>query len=113
MGGKKKREKLMTLISITVKLFIIMGVSWTLEIVSAWMHHTGEYSSILIAVLDTLNLLTGIPIFFALVAKPKVLKEIRKQLCVATLSGSAKYSNSSSNNSGTDNDAYIQEMSYI
>jgi len=88
--GKNSKDKLITKLSIALKLFFIMGVSWVFDIISAWLEHTGMYSATLIIALDTLNLLTGVPIFIALVAKPKLLKQLRQSLCPSSSNESMK-----------------------
>jgi len=64
--------------SIIVKLSVIMGVPWVLDIVSAYLEY--EYGSevfTLKTILDILNLLTGILIFLSLICKPSVWTQIK------------------------------------
>merc|ERR1712183_1155722 len=71
-----------TQFGIVFKLFIIMGIPWTCDIVSAAIGHTyGNGKSFEIRLLlDILNLLTGVLIFLALVCKLQVMKGIKTRL---------------------------------
>jgi len=65
--------------SIIVKLSVIMGVPWILDIVSAGLEY--QYGSKVFEVsviLDILNLLSGILIFLSLICKPSVWTQIKK-----------------------------------
>jgi len=65
--------------SIIVKLSVIMGVPWILDIVSAGLEY--QYGSAvfeLSVILDILNLLSGILIFLSLICKPSVWTQIKK-----------------------------------
>jgi len=64
--------------SIIVKLSVIMGVPWVLDIVSAYLEYTyGSKVFTLMIILDILNLLTGILIFLSLICKPSVWTQIK------------------------------------
>lgn len=70
---------------VVAKIFLIMGLTWTLELISAALDHypynantnSYPYSSEVIIVLDVLNLLTGVIIFFVLVVKASVWKKLK------------------------------------
>jgi len=70
---------------VVAKIFLIMGLTWTLELISAALDHypynantnSYPYSSEVIIVLDVLNLLTGVIIFFVLVVKESVWKKLK------------------------------------
>jgi len=64
--------------SIILKLSVIMGVPWILDVVSAAL--TYQYGSVvfeLSLILDILNLLIGILIFLSLICKPSVWTQIK------------------------------------
>merc|ERR1719154_455325 len=102
LGGNVKSEDLKTQLGIVFKLFIIMGIPWTCDIVSAavsYTYGTGKTFEIRL-LLDILNLLTGVLIFVSLVCKLQVVKSIKTTL---TSSSSFKtvLSSKSSNSSAT------------
>jgi hypothetical protein len=59
-----------------LKLFIVMGISWLLEIVATF----GTYNQLWWIVSDIFNLLQGVLIFAIFVLKKSVLVAIRKKL---------------------------------
>jgi len=65
-------------ILIVIKLFFIMGIPWTLDVISAAVTHnygTGKTFEVRVA-LDVLNLLTGLVIFIVLICKKSVLSKL-------------------------------------
>jgi len=64
--------------TIIIKLSVIMGVPWILDVISAALQHSlgSEIFSVRVA-LDILNLLTGILIFLSLICKPSVWSQIK------------------------------------
>ncbi|XP_035904477.1 uncharacterized protein LOC118508837 [Anopheles stephensi] len=70
-----KYEKDRNRYSLYLRLFVIMGVTWTVEIIT-WL--VGE-SSWLIYLVDICNCLTGISIFILFVWKPKVKQLLLKR----------------------------------
>jgi len=65
--------------SIIVKLSVIMGVPWVLDIVSAGLEYQyGSKVFELSVILDILNLLSGILIFLSLICKPTVWTQVKK-----------------------------------
>jgi len=65
--------------SIIVKLSVIMGVPWVLDILSAALDYQyGSKVFELSLILDILNLLIGILIFLSLICKPSVWTQIKK-----------------------------------
>uniref|UniRef100_A0A182T6L3 G-protein coupled receptors family 2 profile 2 domain-containing protein n=1 Tax=Anopheles maculatus TaxID=74869 RepID=A0A182T6L3_9DIPT len=79
LSGESRRhtkyEKDRNRFSLYVRLFIIMGVTWTVEIITFLV---GE-SSWLIYLVDICNCLTGISIFILFVWKPKVKQLLMKR----------------------------------
>lgn len=75
-------ELFKTQFAILSKLFIIMGIPWTCDIISAAVDHAygAEKSFEVRLMLDILNLLTGVFIFLFLVCKRTVLTSLRTQL---------------------------------
>jgi hypothetical protein len=69
-------------------LFVIMGIPWIFEIISAYLTHTYPDTYELQFALDIVNLLQGILIFIALVCKVQVLKPLKASL--SSFSGSDK-----------------------
>lgn len=69
-------------------LFVIMGIPWIFEIISAYIGHTYPGTYNLQIALDIVNLLQGILIFIALVCKVQVLKPLKASL--SSFSGSEK-----------------------
>lgn len=59
-----------------LKLFIVMGISWLLEIMATLMHNRPMWWY----VSDTFNLLQGVLVFFIFVFKRKVLVAFQKKL---------------------------------
>lgn len=59
-----------------LKLFIVMGISWLLEIVDSLLdnHQFWNYLT------DAFNLLQGVLVFFIFVFKKKVLMALQKKL---------------------------------
>merc|ERR1712018_272186 len=70
--------------TIIIKLSVIMGVPWLLDVISAALEYRlgSQIFSVRVA-LDILNLLTGILIFLSLICKPSVWSQIK-----ASFSGS-------------------------
>ena len=88
---------------ILLNLFIIMGVPWIFEIISAYVDHTfpdseSKFESRL--ALDIISMLQGIFIFLALVCKPQVMKSVRTTI-TSTFSSTASTSSTSSQASRT------------
>jgi len=68
--------------SIIIKLSVIMGVPWILDVLSAGLSYQfGAKTFTLRVVLDILNLMTGILIFLSLICKPSVWKQIKESYC--------------------------------
>jgi len=66
---------------VVLKLFIIMGIPWIFDIISAVVSHAygiGKSFEVRLT-LDILNLLTGVLIFLVLVCKKKVVKSVKTQ----------------------------------
>jgi len=83
--------------TIIIKLSVIMGVPWILDVISAGLQYSlgSQIFSVKVA-LDILNLLTGILIFLSLICKPSVWSQIK-----ATYSGSDEKRNLQSSNGST------------
>eukprot|EP00092_Neocalanus_flemingeri_P027236 GFUD01029537.1.p1 GENE.GFUD01029537.1~~GFUD01029537.1.p1 ORF type:complete len:523 (+),score=137.88 GFUD01029537.1:393-1961(+) len=96
-------DGLKTQFGIVFKLFIIMGIPWTCDIVSAAVDHAyGAGKSFEIRLLlDILNLLTGVVIFLALVCKLKVVEGIKTQLTSSNSFKTVLSSKASSSSSQT------------
>merc|ERR1712110_1259479 len=64
--------------TIIIKLSVIMGVPWILDVISAALQYSlgSQIFSVRVA-LDILNLLTGILIFLSLICKPSVWRQIK------------------------------------
>merc|ERR1711863_188768 len=64
--------------TIIIKLSVIMGVPWILDVISAGLQYSlrSQIFSVRVA-LDILNLLTGILIFLSLICKPSVWSQIK------------------------------------
>merc|ERR1711994_782935 len=64
--------------NIIIKLSVIMGVPWILDVISAGLQYSlgSQIFSVRVA-LDILNLLTGILIFLSLICKPSVWSQIK------------------------------------
>jgi len=64
--------------TIIIKLSVIMGVPWILDVISAALQYSlgSQIFSVRVA-LDILNLLTGILIFLSLICKPSVWSQIK------------------------------------
>jgi len=90
-------ELFKTQLAILSKLFIIMGIIWTCDIISAAVDHNygAEKSFEARLMLDILNLLTGVLIFLSLVCKRTVLTSLRTQLA-----GQGRYSPGTQRSSG-------------
>jgi len=75
--------------TIIIKLSVIMGVPWILDVISAALQYSlgSQIFSVRVA-LDILNLLTGILIFLSLICKPSVWSQIK-----ASYSGTAERRN--------------------
>merc|ERR1719369_818634 len=71
---------------IVFKLFIIMGIPWTCELVSAAVGRAyEEHTAFAVRLaLDLMNLLTGVLIFFVLVCRQKVLVGVKNQITSKT-----------------------------
>merc|ERR1712156_891286 len=73
--------------SIIIKLSVIMGVPWILDVLSAGLSYQfGAKTFTLRVVLDILNLMTGILIFLSLICKPSVWKQIKESYCTPAFS---------------------------
>uniref|UniRef100_A0A336MEK8 CSON013820 protein n=1 Tax=Culicoides sonorensis TaxID=179676 RepID=A0A336MEK8_CULSO len=74
---KKKRlfQANKAIISMNLKLFIVMGMSWILEVISAL-----DSKRIIYYITDTFNALLGVFIFIIFVCKGRVLQLIKKRL---------------------------------
>jgi len=71
-------EGLVEHFTIILKLSVIMGVPWILDVVSAGLQYSlGSKIFLLRVALDILNLLTGILIFLSLICKPSVWRQIK------------------------------------
>merc|ERR1711997_783569 len=83
--------------TIIIKLSVIMGVPWILDVISAGLKYSlgSQIFSVQVA-LDILNLLTGILIFLSLICKPSVWSQIK-----ASYSGSEERRNLQSSNGST------------
>merc|ERR1719378_649686 len=92
-------ELFKTQLMILSKLFIIMGIPWTCDIVSAAVTHTDDLGETfqLRLMLDILNLLTGVLIFLALVCKKSVFESLRSKFL-----GKCKYSPGEENTNNQD-----------
>jgi len=69
-------------INVVVKIFFIMGIPWTLDVISAAIEnqHGGGGKTFAVRVaLDILNLLTGLVIFLVLICKKTVFNKIDKK----------------------------------
>eukprot|EP00092_Neocalanus_flemingeri_P003421 GFUD01003663.1.p1 GENE.GFUD01003663.1~~GFUD01003663.1.p1 ORF type:complete len:522 (-),score=96.54 GFUD01003663.1:203-1768(-) len=82
MAQGSVNELFKTQLGTVSKLFIIMGIPWTCDVVSAAVDHAygSEKSFEIRLVLDILNLLTGVVIFLALVCKRTVMMSLKTQL---------------------------------
>jgi len=83
--------------TIIIKLSVIMGVPWILDVISAGLQYSlgSQIFSVRVA-LDILNLLTGILIFLSLICKPSVWSQIK-----ASFSGSDERRNLSNGSTTT------------
>jgi len=83
--------------TIIIKLSVIMGVPWILDVISAGLQYSlgSQIFSVRVA-LDILNLLTGILIFLSLICKPSVWSQIK-----ASFSGSEERRNLSNGSTTT------------
>merc|ERR1712110_37517 len=88
--------------TIIIKLSVIMGVPWILDVVSAALEYRlgSEIFSVRVA-LDILNLLTGILIFVSLICKPSVWSQIK-----ASYSGTEKGRNLQLSNGSTSSTSF-------
>jgi len=88
--------------TIIIKLSVIMGVPWILDVISAGLQYSlgSQIFSVRVA-LDILNLLTGILIFLSLICKPSVWSQIK-----ATYSGSEERRNLQSSNGSTSSTSF-------
>lgn len=59
-----------------VKLFIVMGVNWSFEIIATILQEPEE----LWYIVDWFNILQGVLVFFIFVCKSKVWEAIKKRL---------------------------------
>lgn len=68
--------------TIIIKLSVIMGVPWILDVISAGLQYSlgSQIFSVRVA-LDILNLHTGILIFVSLICKPSVWSQIKASYC--------------------------------
>eukprot|EP00092_Neocalanus_flemingeri_P006162 GFUD01006633.1.p1 GENE.GFUD01006633.1~~GFUD01006633.1.p1 ORF type:complete len:527 (+),score=97.66 GFUD01006633.1:364-1944(+) len=82
LDSRVQNSDLKAQFGIVFKIFIIMGIPWTCDIISAAVGHAyGSGKSFEIRLLlDVLNLLTGVLIFLALVCKQQVMKSIKTRL---------------------------------
>jgi G protein-coupled receptor Mth (Methuselah protein) len=89
-------------LTIIIKLSLIMGVPWLLDIISAGLKYRlgSEIFSVRLA-LDILNLLTGILIFLSLICKPSVWSQIK-----ATYSGTEDRRNLQLSNGSTSSSSF-------
>jgi len=89
LDSSVNNESMKSQFGIVFKLFIIMGIPWIFDIVSAGVGHAyGSGKSFEVRLtLDIFNLLTGVFIFVALVCKLQVVKGIKSRL---SSSGSMK-----------------------
>ena len=76
-----------------LRLFIIMGVTWTMESVS-WAFKNSLFMFVLT---DALNGLQGIIIFFLFVWKPKVIAQIKNRWRTSSFCGSKSKADQSIN----------------
>merc|ERR1719189_2225146 len=88
--------------TIIIKLSVIMGVPWILDVISAGLKYSlgSQIFSVQVA-LDILNLLTGILIFLSLICKPSVWSQIK-----ASYSGSEERRNLQSSNGSTSSTSF-------
>lgn len=59
-----------------IKLFIVMGVSWIIEIVTTFTPNLQDYLNFA----DIFNIFQGVLVFFIFVFKRKVLHELQQKL---------------------------------
>lgn len=59
----------------SIKLFLVMGIPWSFEILSKFFHNDW----IIWDILDEVNALQGVMIFIIFVAKRKVIMNLRKK----------------------------------
>lgn len=64
-----------------IKLFVVMGITWSSEIISAYVREPEA----LWLIFDTINALQGLWIFFIFVFKDNVWKAIKKKLGYTTI----------------------------
>jgi len=88
--------------TIILKLSVIMGVPWVLDVISAGLQYSlgSQIFSVRVA-LDILNLLTGILIFLSLICKPSVWSQIK-----ASYSGSEERRNLQLSNGSTSSTSF-------
>ena len=77
-----------------LSLFMLMGVSWVMEIVSFWVGGSA-YTWI---PTDILNILTGVLVFIILICKPRVLNLLKGEIPFLKRTGSGLPSSSYSAN---------------
>jgi len=94
---------------IIVKLSIIMGVPWILDVVSAAMPRDSDSFPIEVT-LDVVNLLTGILIFFTLICKVSVWRQIKESYSVIPEKRSL-HTKTSSNSSNSHSTSFKRESS--
>jgi hypothetical protein len=65
--------------TIIIKLSVIMGVPWILDVISAGLRNSSDSPRTypVRVALDILNLLTGVLIFLSLICKPSVWSQIK------------------------------------
>jgi len=95
--------------TIIVKLSIIMGVPWILDVVSAAMPRDSDSFPIEVT-LDVVNLLTGILIFFTLICKVSVWRQIKESYSVVPEKRSL-HTKTSSNSSNSHSTSFKRESS--
>jgi len=80
-------------VKIVFKLYIIMGIPWIFELISAVVGHTyGDDQSFAVRLsLDIMNLLTGVLIFIVLVCKQQLLKGIKEKITSNSNSSNSSY----------------------
>jgi len=92
-------------LTIIIKLSVIMGVPWILDVISAGLQYRlGSQIFSLRVALDILNLLTGILIFVSLICKPSVWSQIK-----ASYSGTEERRNLSNGSTRTSSTSFKKQ----
>jgi len=82
MQTSNRDDKLLSHVVLVAKLSFIMGIPWTLDVISAAIGHTQGHSKTIWSrlLLDILNLLSGVLIFIILVCKNSVWIKLKRKL---------------------------------